>query len=845
MRIIGLVGAAAVLAGWWSLPDSTVLAQDAGPASRKFAVVIGTSRYEDAGTDGLKYAHWDARLFAQHLKTARGGGVPEQNIRLLVNENATGTQIERAFRWLSASVGRRDQVYIFISGIGRATVLSKDGYIIPFDRPAEKEALSLSKLKRWLQSCCSFAEVYLFADACREQPVFEDIPIIRRVPLDNKINFAVRNLESGTGSPFAGLLASREKNTSLEAAQKQLPGDAATQDAQQGFGVFTYYLVQALQAPNKVMPRPPGEAAPFVEFLAGHVSGLTKKLDNREQKPTPIGKFVTVPVDWSKPGGTLKTSSLEPRYSTFPGLFAFMGAFLPGDMAAQAAGSSTAALLPQFLVAVADANLRGEAGVAALLPRVKTAAFPRFSAEERERFATAVEDAGQQIVARYGTGDQFPEDPRKVTRADFELAATLFNEARDLRRAELAGMPQPPASRRVCSEELPDDPDLLALEARRLFSAGRAALSARGADGVRRPGHPDDAAVRHAERQLRCAAEIEPAMAEVSNALGIAELLRSRDDENAGQRLQAAVANFRRAIELAPNWAYPRHNLALVYNEQGRFSAAEQEIRQAIERTPYYPYLYYNLGLTLQRLNKLGDAARAYLDAVSVFNVQINRYRDRADTWSDLPTRSRLAGQVAETLERNRVEALNALGSVYVRRKKFAEARSTYLQALEGDAKHAPARHNLALLYLSDSDRRLLADPKREAESLLRSNVDFHPSRLELADLLLGRGQAAEARSHYQVTLSTAGDNVRARLGLASALESLGEPRQAVDVLSWPGGRTNAVVQERLGTVQMKMGDRSGACAAFTLAQQLSRERVAGTGSEALKSKAKQCEPPR
>jgi tetratricopeptide (TPR) repeat protein len=488
-----------------------------------------------------------------------------------------------------------------------------------------------------------------------------------------------------------------------------------------------------------------------------------------------------------------------------------------------------------------DADLHGPGGVRELLVSVRAQRPDDFASDEREVFAAAVEDAGQQIVARYGTGDQFPDDPRKLKKRDFELAAALFAEARDLRLRNANGA----AARRFCEEErmavtLPGDPETLALEARRLFSLGRAALSSED-DTVMRPESLDRRDVEEAERRLRCAAVLDSSMPETINALGIAELLLARFDGEPERRFEAAAAHFRQALRMAPNWAYPRHNLALVYAEQGRSSAAEKEIRAAIERTPYYPYLYYNLGLTLQRANKLGGAERSYQDAIRVFDLEIRRYRERAGSWTDLPNRARLAREVADALERNQVEAYNALASLHMQRRNFALAEKNYAMALQRDPAHAPARHNLALLYLQSGG-------KDKAEGLLRANTDFHLSRLKLAEILAAKGQVEEAGRHYEAVLSSLPDNTNARLGVSAAFSALGRTQEAAKVLSWPGGELHRVVQEQLGELNLKLGRNEEACAAFAKAVRLEREqfgaRLSGRARRELHLKLKGCPGP-
>ena len=71
-----------------------------GAGINTYAVVVGISTYESSGMPQLEYAHKDALFFADYLKSKSGGEVPEDNIRLLINENATYAAIYEALDWL-------------------------------------------------------------------------------------------------------------------------------------------------------------------------------------------------------------------------------------------------------------------------------------------------------------------------------------------------------------------------------------------------------------------------------------------------------------------------------------------------------------------------------------------------------------------------------------------------------------------------------------------------------------------------------------------------------------------------------------------------------------------------
>ena len=70
----------------------------------------------------------------------------------------------------------------------------------------------------------------------------------------------------------------------------------------------------------------------------------------------------------------------------------------------------------------------------------------------------------------------------------------------------------------------------------------------------------------------------------------------------AGQnKLEAAIVNYRRAIELNPNFADAYNNLGSALQAQGEDSAAVHNFRQAIDYNPNFTDAYINLGTILAR----------------------------------------------------------------------------------------------------------------------------------------------------------------------------------------------------------------------------------------------------
>ncbi len=136
---------------------------------------------------------------------------------------------------------------------------------------------------------------------------------------------------------------------------------------------------------------------------------------------------------------------------------------------------------------------------------------------------------------------------------------------------------------------------------------------------------------------------LDPERGYAYNALGIAYLEQARGDAaNYGR----AIAAFQDAIRFAPQWAYPLHNLALVYSEQGNFLAASRAYQQAIRLAPNYSYLPYNLGLLNQNVNRLDEAEKFYRQAIEAaqrarelgIEPVASPWRERAVIWNALAT---------------------------------------------------------------------------------------------------------------------------------------------------------------------------------------------------------------
>lgn len=324
--------------------------------------------------------------------------------------------------------------------------------------------------------------------------------------------------------------------------------------------------------------------------------------------------------------------------------------------------------------------------LASLLPAFFLRALSPEAAEDdpdaaRTAAALTAESEGQRVFVRYGEGNHFAGsavnacDDSGHAAAGERLCAPEYREAAKAfeRAAHLREEMQPPV----------DDALVASLRRRASFCRAQAALL----DGKR----------QEALRELQPGKVTLP---EAHNVLGIAYL--------EGGDYAKAREQFIQASEKAPLWAYPRHNLALTYAEQGAYGAAEREYREAIAVAPVgvrvrserdnpcfhgkevmvvtRPYLYYNLAILLHRLNRLPEAQRQLCLAAESFRAQQNLLNQP----DQLPNTG--APLLALQVKQNLADTYNSIGVVLTARRK-REARSWIERAAREGSEEA--RKNL------------------------------------------------------------------------------------------------------------------------------------------------------
>ena len=189
-----------------------------------WALVVGINRYQNA--PGLAYAVADARSVADALPAL---GFPRENIRLLLNEQATKAGIETTLYRGFPKMGPDDRLLVFFAGHGETLAIrgGEEGYLLPADADADAlplTAIPMDDLKRISQRLK--AKHYLFImDAC-----FSGFAATRDVapgrPTDDYLAVALRE-------PVVQVITAGRK------------GERAIEDG--GHGLFTRRLLDGLR----------------------------------------------------------------------------------------------------------------------------------------------------------------------------------------------------------------------------------------------------------------------------------------------------------------------------------------------------------------------------------------------------------------------------------------------------------------------------------------------------------------------------------------------------------------------------------------------------------------------
>ncbi|HEX2091080.1 MAG TPA: caspase family protein [Longimicrobiaceae bacterium] len=196
----------------------------------RWAVVVGVSRYADPRIPPLRYADDDARAVYDFLRSPAGGSVPDDHVRLLLDEEATAAAVRDALFVFLQRAGPDDLVFIYVASHG----LPDPGrpanlYLLPYDTRADAVAATAFPMwdfKTAMHRQIASDRVVVIADACHSAGTLVD------------------EGANPIGGAFAELINSARRVTMSASAVGEFSHEGPQWGG--GHGVFTHLLLEGL-----------------------------------------------------------------------------------------------------------------------------------------------------------------------------------------------------------------------------------------------------------------------------------------------------------------------------------------------------------------------------------------------------------------------------------------------------------------------------------------------------------------------------------------------------------------------------------------------------------------------
>lgn len=206
-------------------------------AAEKFAVVVGISRYANSSSDfsNLKFADEDAKSVRDFLLSPEGGSFPKENMKVLLNEQATSQNIRSAFFTFLTQAQPEDEVVIYVAGHGAPDPNDpRNLYLLTYDTKLDDmggTAFPMFQMQDVFNRVLKAKRVVTFADTCHSYGFSGERD--RKKKSNNLFNQYVARYANEADR--AVITASDISQLSEES--EQWGG---------GHGVFTYYLLKGL-----------------------------------------------------------------------------------------------------------------------------------------------------------------------------------------------------------------------------------------------------------------------------------------------------------------------------------------------------------------------------------------------------------------------------------------------------------------------------------------------------------------------------------------------------------------------------------------------------------------------
>ncbi len=191
-----------------------------------WAVIVGVARYMHM--QSLNFTDDDAYRMYAFLKSPEGGALPDEQVKILVDESATKKKIEQTLTEVFAKAEKEDMIIFYFSGHGE-----KEG-LLPIDYDGYDNVLEHGKIKDLLNQSKAKYKLCI-ADACYAGTMEETLTETKSEAEKKRINKLYSDpMKDFNNTSLALFMSSQAKETSVENAGLRQ-------------GIFSHFLLRALK----------------------------------------------------------------------------------------------------------------------------------------------------------------------------------------------------------------------------------------------------------------------------------------------------------------------------------------------------------------------------------------------------------------------------------------------------------------------------------------------------------------------------------------------------------------------------------------------------------------------
>lgn len=241
-------------------------------------------------------------------------------------------------------------------------------------------------------------------------------------------------------------------------------------------------------------------------------------------------------------------------------------------------------------------------------------------------------------------------------------------------------------------------------------------------------------------------------------------------------RMAEAAEQFEKCLQIKPDWATPRMNLALAQSELGHPEKALETMREAVRYAPHEPYAYFQAGKLLTETGHEDEAVTFFLEAVELDPEHVEALNELGLIMNrrGRPTEAIVYYARAAHADPANARVFNNWGLALMRLEQYAEAVERFRAAVERDPAYARAHANLGLALESSGYARAAEQAYRRAIELDPEDASSH----NYLGALLGRsGRIEAALPHFERALELDPGHPDAARNLDAARRALANRR--------------------------------------------------------------------